>query len=508
MNSPARTHTTGEEELARGNIPKLFVKFVIPGMLALFMLSAQLFMDGLLIGNFIGANAMGSVNLVIPIYDALIACAVVICVGCQCIIGMKLGEDDLQTANDTLRTGLIFALVAIGIAGALVYLFAPGLVRLMGANDVLQNDAVTFIRVLAPFFPFPVVMYLFDAVLKSVGRPIYATLGMSAMVLSNVALDLLFILTFEWGIAGVAFATGLSYLIGLSVYMPALLHKDTPVNLLTGRFRMKLAGKLLYIGSAEGVTELSACVVTLMFNIVLMHYAGEKGIAAFTAINYLNFVLMSCIIGMSEGLRSIISYNYGMEAFSRIRATLRLAIRVTAGFAIIMFSGFFFFGNEMISLFFSPKETDIITLAASGTAILAFSYLFNGFNILTAGVFTSIGQARYSLLISLLRGCILLFVFLMFLPSFMGIRGIWLTVPLAEVFTFLIGGVLYMKKIRHIGEQVPAQGFHHEKENRDHSAIYPFSNNETLPERTFFRKEKHFSPPGLKPSFSKNVKIW
>ena len=188
MNSTARTHTRGEEELARGNIPKLFVKFVIPGMLALFMLSAQLFIDGLLIGNFIGANAMGSVNLVIPIYDALIACAVVICVGCQCIIGMKLGCDDLQTANDTLRTGLVFALVAIGIAGALVTIFAPELVRLMGANDVLQDDAVTFIRVLAPFFPFPVVMYLFDAVLKSVGRPIYATIGMSAMVLSNVCL--------------------------------------------------------------------------------------------------------------------------------------------------------------------------------------------------------------------------------------------------------------------------------------------------------------------------------
>ena len=448
MNSTARTHTRGEEELARGNIPKLFVKFVIPGMLALFMLSAQLFIDGLLIGNFIGANAMGSVNLVIPIYDALIACAVVICVGCQCIIGMKLGCDDLQTANDTLRTGLVFALVAIGIAGALVTIFAPELVRLMGANDVLQDDAVTFIRVLAPFFPFPVVMYLFDAVLKSVGRPIYATIGMSAMVLSNVVLDLLFILAFEWGIAGAAFATGLSYLIGLSVYLPALLRKNSPVNLLIGRFKMKLVGKLLTIGSAEGVTELSACVVTLMFNLTMMHYAGEKGIVAFTAINYLNYVMLASIIGMSEGLRSIISYN---------RKTLRLAMKVTAGFAVVMFSGFFFFGNEMISLFFSHGETDIIALAASGTAILAFSYLFNGFNILTAGVFTSIGQAKYSLLISLLRGCILLFVFLMFLPSFMGIKGIWLTVPLAEVFTFLIGGALYMKKIRRIGERVPAQ---------------------------------------------------
>ncbi len=450
MNSTTRTHTTGEEELATGNIPKLFVKFVIPGMLALFMLSAQLFIDGILIGNFISANAMGSVNLVIPVYDALIACAVVICVGCQCIIGMKLGEGDLQTANDTLRTGLVFALFAIGISGALVYIFAPGLVRLMGANDALQGDAVTFIRVLAPFFPFPVVMYLFDAILKAVGRPVYATVGMSVMVLSNVALDLLFILAFGWGIAGAAFATGLSYLIGLTVYLPALLHRDTPVNLWIGRFRKELVGKLLYIGSAEGVTELSACVVTLMFNLTLMHYAGEKGIVAFTAINYLNYLMLASIIGMSEGLRSILSYNYGLADYSRIRKTLTLAIKVTAGFAALMFSGFFFFGNELISLFFNPDETDIIALAASGTAILAFSYLFNGFNILTAGVFTSLGQTKYSLLISLLRGGILLFIFLMLLPSFMGIRGVWLTIPLAEVFTFLIGSTLYMKKIRHI----------------------------------------------------------
>lgn len=209
-----------------------------------------------------------------------------------------------------------------------------------------------------------------------------------------------------------------------------------------------------------------------MFNLTMMHYAGEKGIVAFTAINYLNYVMLASIIGMSEGLRSIISYNYGLEAFSRIRKTLRLAMKVTAGFAVVMFSGFFFFGNEMISLFFSHGETDIIALAASGTAILAFSYLFNGFNILTAGVFTSIGQAKYSLLISLLRGCILLFVFLMFLPSFMGIKGIWLTVPLAEVFTFLIGGALYLKKIRRIGERVPAHnGFGHMKKTGSASEL-------------------------------------
>lgn len=93
-----------------------------------------------------------------------------------------------------------------------------------------------------------------------------------------------------------------------------------------------------------------------MFNIVLMHYAGEKGIAAFTAINYLNFVLMSCIIGMSEGLRSIISYNYGMGNMSRIRKTVRLATKVTTAFAVVMFIAFYFFGREMVTLFFQGRR--------------------------------------------------------------------------------------------------------------------------------------------------------
>lgn len=131
-----------------------------------------------------------------------------------------------------------------------------------------------------------------------------------------------------------------------------------------------------------------------MFNITLINTVGEKGVAAFTAINYLHFVLMACIIGMSEGIRSIISYNHGMGNPERIRATLKLAARVTAVFAVVTFSSFAFFGRELVSSFFSTQESDIITLAANGTAILAFAYLFNGFNILIAGYFTSIGTGQ------------------------------------------------------------------------------------------------------------------
>ncbi len=117
MKQQTGTKSRGEKELATGSIPQLFIKFVIPGMLALFLLSAQIFIDGVLVGNFVGANAMASINLVIPIYGFLIAFAIVTCVGCQCIIGMKLGEGDLQTANDALRTGLVFAFVVSWIIG-------------------------------------------------------------------------------------------------------------------------------------------------------------------------------------------------------------------------------------------------------------------------------------------------------------------------------------------------------------------------------------------------------
>ena len=448
MKQQTGTKTRGEKELATGSIPHLFVKFVIPGMLALFLLSAQIFIDGVLVGNFVGANAMASINLVIPIYGLLIAFAIVICVGCQCMIGMKLGEGDLQTANDALRTGLVFAVIVSWIIGAVVFVASPALITVMGANDVLTDDGVTFIRVLAIFFPMPVAMFMCDSVIKAMGRPIYATVGMITMVVTNIVLDLLFIVVFKWGVGGAAFATGISYFAGVLVYMPALLHRHTPVNLFAGRFRTNLIGKMLYIGSAEGVTELSTCIVTLMFNIVLMHYAGEKGIAAFTAINYLNFVLMSCIIGMSEGLRSIISYNYGMGNHSRIRKTLRLATRVTMAFAVVMFIAFHFFGREMVTIFFRAGETEIILMAANATAILAFAYLFSGFNILIAGYFTSVGQAKYSLIISVLRGVGLLSVFMLFLPALLGIRGIWLTVPLAEIITLAVAGILYLRKIR------------------------------------------------------------
>ena len=133
-----------------------------------------------------------------------------------------------------------------------------------------------------------------------------------------------------------------------------------------------------------------------MFNITLMDAAGEKGVAAFTAINYLNFILMACIIGMSEGIRSIISYNHGMGNPERIAKTLKLAARVTGVIAIVTFTSFAFFGRELVSLFFNAKESDIVTFAAHGTAILAFAYLFNAFNILIAGYFPSMKPNAHS----------------------------------------------------------------------------------------------------------------
>ena len=427
----------GEKELATGSIPQLFVKFVIPGMLALFLLSAQVFIDGMLVGNFVGANAMAAINLVIPLYSLLIAFAIVMCVGCQCTVGMKLGAGDLKTANDALKTGLVFAVAVSWAAGLVICAAAPALIMLMGANRVLSGDAVAYIRVLALFFPLPVAMFMCDAVVKAMGRPIYATAGMLTMVASNIAFDLLFIVVFGWGVAGAALATGISYALGLCIYLPALLHRHTPVNLFTGRFRKALVGKILYIGSAEGVTELSAAVVTLMFNITLINTVGEKGVAAISAILYLQFVFVALLIGFTSGVAPIFSYNYGAGNRANIHKLFAISARMILSFSLAMLVVAELLDRPMV-LIFASKDPVLRDLMIVGFRIIAISVFFTGINIFASGFFTAMNNGRVSALVSILRTLVLEVGALLLMPMWWGINGVWWALPVAEILASLV----------------------------------------------------------------------
>lgn len=446
-----QTFSKEEKALAQDKIPKIFAKYAIPGVVGLLFIGLLAVIDGIVVGNFVGADALASVSLVMPCYNFMAAVAIVVSIGSMSIISIKLGEGKRDKANDALKSAAITLFVFSTFSAIVIYAFAPGIVRIFGANEQLAEGSIDYIRTLVPFFPIISLFYLSDSSLKSMGRPYWAMSVMSSTVILNIALDLLFVAVWGWGIKGAALATGIAFTLGSAANLPHLVSGKNLLDLRKGRFDRKMTGNMIYNGSSEGMSEMSAGIQTMLFNLVMMQYLGATGVAAFTALNYVMFIGITIFLGVSDGILPIIGYNHGAGNTLRIKKTLGLAIRTNLIIGIILFAMVSLLGANLISLFFNTDNNRIIEIAVEGSVIYAFAFLINGFNILAASYFTALGNAKWSIIISLLRGLVFISVGIWILPRIMGISGIWLAMPIAEILTLGIAVYLVRRSVREMG---------------------------------------------------------
>lgn len=437
-----------EKALAEGKIPGLFAKYAIPGVIGLLFIGLQAVIDGIVVGNFIGPNALASVSLIMPCYSFMAAAAIVVSVGCMSIISITLGAGNHQQSNNALKSAVITLLFFSTLSAAVIYVFAPAIVRMLGANEVLAGDSIAYLRTLVPFFPILSMFYLCDSAMKSMGRPYWAMSVMTGTVIINICLDLLFVPVFNWGVQGAALSTGIAFSIGVLLNFPHLISGRNILDLRNGRFDRRLAGNMIYNGSSEGMSELSAGIATLLFNLVMMKHLGEAGVAAFTALSYVMFIGITLFLGVSDGVLPIIGYNHGAGSASRVKKTLGLAIRSNLILGACLFFIVFLFGQELITLFFHTTDNRIIEIAVQGSVIYAFAFWINGFNILSASYFTALGNAKLSIVISLLRGLIFISIGILILPHVFGISGIWLAMPIAEILTLAVSVYLVRRSVK------------------------------------------------------------
>lgn len=439
-----------EKELATGSIGKLFRKFAIPSVIGLLFVGLQTVIDGIVLGNYVGANALASVSLILPCYNFMASVAIVVGIGCQTLVSIRSGQQDRQGANDALTSSFVFIVGFSMFFSMLFFLFAPRIATLMGANEVLLEGAVEYIRYLIPFLPVMAVMFLGDYMLKATGRPVYSMIIMSTTVVLNIVLDILLVGKWGMGIGGAGLATGIAFSVGTACTIAFMWGKKNKVSILKGRFRWRLVGNALYNGSSEGVSELSAGICAFLFNITMMRYLGEQGVAAFTALQYLLFIGVTVFLGVSDGVIPIISFNYGASLWERIRRVLMLAVRTNFVIGLFLFLLVTFFGEHLIVLFFNEDALEVLSIAKRGMGIYAFAFLLNGFNILTASYFTALGDARTSILVSLSRSLVLVAVNIVLFPRIWGIEGIWLVIPVAELCTAFISFVLVRRSLKRL----------------------------------------------------------
>lgn len=434
-----------ELALANDSIPALIKRFAIPSVIGMISIGIQSIIDGLIVGNFLGANALTGVSLIIPLYSLVASIAIIIGIGSQTLVSVGQGKGEYIKAQDAMTTGF-FSIIIFGVlASTLILLFSESTATFLGATEVVMPYSQNYMKGLFIFMiPISIAFYN-DYMLRSMGHPQKAMTLMSLSVVLNIILNILFIKVFDWGTFGVGFATGLSFTISALVSTVILQSEKNSIRPLKGNFRPKLLWEMFYNGSSEGVSELAGGVTIFLFNITLMKYLGESGVAAFTLINYIYFIGIITLVGISDGIIPIISYNFGAKQYARCKAVFKYVVIINAaiggGIAIVLV----FFSPYIINSFLDSSERDIIEIATNGAAIYAFAFLLNGFNILSASFFTAITDAKRSIIISSLRGIVFMSIAVTSIPLVFGIEYIWFSVPIAELLTFSISLTLICK---------------------------------------------------------------
>lgn len=427
-------------QLETGKIHRLFLQFVLPAVISMVLAGTQSMIDGLFLGRYASTNAMASVNIAVPYVQIIMGCTMVVCSGTISFLGRTLGE---KTEGSRIKARNIFrsSLVALLVCSAI--LMIPGifanrqLAVFMGANETLVSDTAQYIRVLAFFIPAICFMVLFGFTARLLGNPQLYLIATVTCLSCNIIMDFVTIKIFRFGAMGAALATGFSYVAGLLITVRPVLKEKNAVNIYTGKFRFFLLRHTILNGSSEGVTSLATAVTAWLFNTTLMKYAGEGGVAAFTVINYISNFVILVMFGVADGIGTMVSYNYGAGHIVRVRKILKMALATNFITGILIFTVLNLFSCQMTGLFIKDQP-NLVQIAAQGARLYSVAFLLNGFNIVQSGYQTAIGNAGKSALIAGNRGLIFIFVGMMVLPEFLGIHGVWLTVPFAEILTAII----------------------------------------------------------------------
>ena len=423
--------------LGTEKLSKLFIKFTIPSIIGMIFVGIQGIIDGLFVGNLLGGNALASVNLVQPYMQIIMAAALIISVGAQSIIGINLGKGESEKAQNIFRTASILLILISILVTILGVFFSEKIALILGANEVLLEGSSTYIQIISYFTAFIAVMFLFEMVVRVIGKPNISLVSMIISVVLNIVLDYLLINKFNLGIKGAALATGISYTMAFLINMIPFVSKKTIINLYKGRFDKSVLFQMIYNGSSEGVSSISNAISMFLFNTALMKIAGENGIAAFSIINYIAQVGYMVLFGISDGIRPIISYNFGAENENRVNKTLKISIIVNIIIGAIIFIVMSTFSKQLIEIFLKDGKY-VVEIASTGAKIYGIAFLFNGTNILISSYFTAIDDPKNSIIVAMSRGIVFIFIGIVILPYIFGINGIWMTIVFADIITILL----------------------------------------------------------------------
>ena len=424
---------------------KKLIRFTLPSIAMMIFSSVYGVVDGFFVSNYAGKTAFAAVNFIFPVLMILGTFGFMFGAGGSALISKTMGEGDKEKAN-RIFSMLVYIAIGTGIVlGVLGFLLLPSLAKMLGAEGELLENSILYGRIILLALPAFMLQMEFQSFFVTAEKPQLGFWVTVAAGVANMVLDFLFVGVFSWGLAGAAAATAASQLVG---GIAPLFYFFRPNTGLLRLGKANYDGKALLQTCTNGFSELlgniSMSLVAVLYNLQLMKYAGEDGLAAYGVMMYVSMIFFSAFIGYSVGTAPVIGYHYGAANKAELTSLLKRSIVILETLSVCMFITSELIARPMAT-FFVGYDAALLELTVRGFRLYSFMFFFAGMGIFGSAFFTALNNGIVSAVISALRTLGFQALAIMTFPIFWETDGIWLSEVFAEAVTVIMVVICLVK---------------------------------------------------------------
>ena len=426
------------------------IRFTLPSIIMMIFTSIYGVVDGYFVSNFVGKTPFAAVNFIMPLIMILGSVGFMFGAGGGALVARSLGEGKKERARRLFSLFVYATAISGTVIAIIIFIFLRPILQLMGAEGELLENSLLYGRILLPFLPLFILQFEFASFFITAEKP---RLGLIVTLLAgctNMFFDALFMGVFKWNLAGAAIATGLGILVGAII---PLIYFSRPNSSLLRLGRTKINGVALLRactnGSSELMSNIALSLVSMLYNLQLLKYVGENGVAAYGVIMYISTVFLAIFTGYANGIAPVTGYHFGAGNHAELKNLLQKSLKLVTVLALIMFALAQLLGGMLANIFVG-YDAELLQLTIHAIRIYAFVYLFAGFAIYSSSFFTALSDGLTSALIAFLRSLVFEISMVLVLSIFLKVDGIWLSAVLADVFTVIVAfGFIIAKRKRY-----------------------------------------------------------
>lgn len=436
------------QDLGSQSINKLLIKQAVPASIGILVMSLNILVDTIFVGNWIGSIAIAAINVVLPVSFFIAALGMAIGIGGSSIISRALGAKNakkaLQTFGNqiTLTLLLTISLVVVGL------IFRDSIIPSFGGKGAIFDPAKIYYTIVLYGVPFLALCMMGNTVIRAEGKPKFAMYAMMIPSISNLLLDYILINVLDYGMAGAAWATSVSYIICFAFILWFFLSKNSELKISFSHLGLSvpIVAEISSLGFVTLARQAVVSITYLVMNNILFNLGGETSVTSYAIVSRMLMFAMFPVLGLTQGFLPIAGYNYGAQNYARVRETINTAIKYAMILATLVFILLMIFPEEITRMFTS--DIDVIRKTPSDMRWVFAATPIIAIQLIGAAYFQAIGKARPALLLTLTRQGFFFIPLILILPNFYGELGVWMSFPISDVLATFVTAYFLNREIR------------------------------------------------------------